>query len=231
VRVARAYRPFDGTDASVADVGEFALELGPVQYYRHAGARYLIAPATVLNLGLIKDVELVGDFKELIGVDRVPGEARYRTLDAHLLGKFVLRRGSLQGEGGVSLALETGALLPEVHGEDRFGFQANLIASYRWQYLTVHLDEEAELARSGGPAVFSGVIVEGPQAWPIRPVAELFAERERDVPAGYSALLGAIWPADEKIVLDGGFRAAREDGARATEVRLGFTWVQGLWTP
>ncbi len=28
-----AYRPFDGTDADVARVGEFELELGPVNWY------------------------------------------------------------------------------------------------------------------------------------------------------------------------------------------------------
>lgn len=34
VPAAYAYRPFDGTDASVPDAGEFELELGPVQHLR-----------------------------------------------------------------------------------------------------------------------------------------------------------------------------------------------------
>src|SRR4029078_12170557 len=56
---ASAYRPFDGTDAAVADVGELEIELQP------AGARWtneqktLIAPATVINYGFAKNWELV----------------------------------------------------------------------------------------------------------------------------------------------------------------------------
>jgi hypothetical protein len=29
-----AYRPFDGTDAAVAETGEMEIELGPVEYLR-----------------------------------------------------------------------------------------------------------------------------------------------------------------------------------------------------
>jgi hypothetical protein len=31
-----AYRPFDGTDAAVAETGEMEIELGPVEYLRQA---------------------------------------------------------------------------------------------------------------------------------------------------------------------------------------------------
>ena len=31
---AEAYRPFDGTDAAVAETGEIEIELGPVEYLR-----------------------------------------------------------------------------------------------------------------------------------------------------------------------------------------------------
>lgn len=58
---ARAYRPFDGTDADVAQPREFELELGPAHYYRRAGQNYLITPALVLNLGIVDDTELVVD--------------------------------------------------------------------------------------------------------------------------------------------------------------------------
>ena len=51
-RDALAYRPFDGTDADVAEYGDFELELGPTQYYREDGRNFLVAPATVLNLGI-----------------------------------------------------------------------------------------------------------------------------------------------------------------------------------
>jgi hypothetical protein len=49
---AEAYRPFDGTDADVAEVGVFELELGPVQYYRLGPQNYLVAPDLVLRRAL-----------------------------------------------------------------------------------------------------------------------------------------------------------------------------------
>src|SRR5271155_5832517 len=65
-----AYRPFDGTDADVAETGKFELELGPVHYYEQAGSPYLITPATVLNLGIFPRWELVVDFQNYVALDR-----------------------------------------------------------------------------------------------------------------------------------------------------------------
>src|SRR5215472_11484955 len=104
---ARAYRPFDGTDADVADLGNFELELGPVQWYSQGPGHYLVAPATVLNLGFARGWELVGDFQNFVGLDPLPGEARVRLLDTDVLLKAVLVSGSLQGDGpGPSAAVE-----------------------------------------------------------------------------------------------------------------------------
>jgi hypothetical protein len=36
---AQAYRPFDGTDAAVAETGEVEIELGPVEYLRDEADR------------------------------------------------------------------------------------------------------------------------------------------------------------------------------------------------
>ena len=47
-----AYRPFNGTDASVAGSGEMELELGPVGFLREGPQRTLIAPAWTLNYGV-----------------------------------------------------------------------------------------------------------------------------------------------------------------------------------
>src|SRR5207253_11066430 len=63
-----AYRPFDGTDADVADVGQFELEMGPAHYLSSPEGRYLVAPATVLNLGVAPGFELVVDFKDFLGL-------------------------------------------------------------------------------------------------------------------------------------------------------------------
>src|SRR5580704_6200577 len=104
---AAAYRPFDGTDADVAGLGDFELELGPVHWYSQGDSHYLLAPATVLNLGFLPRWELVIDFQNSVGIDPPPGEARDRLLDTDILTKTILLEGSLQGKGsGPSIAAE-----------------------------------------------------------------------------------------------------------------------------
>ena len=53
---ARAYRPFDGTDAAVAKKGEMEIELQPAGRLRDESGTGLIAPATVINYGLSEDL-------------------------------------------------------------------------------------------------------------------------------------------------------------------------------
>src|SRR5947207_791242 len=101
-----AYRPFDGTDGDVADVGEFELEMGPAHFLSSPEGRYIVAPATVLNLGVARGLELVVDFKDFVGLQSVAGQPRMRLLDTDIFLKGILRRGTLQGESGVSIALE-----------------------------------------------------------------------------------------------------------------------------
>jgi hypothetical protein len=48
---ARTYRPFDGTDAAVAETGEVEIELGPVEYLRDGADRTLLAPNLRINYG------------------------------------------------------------------------------------------------------------------------------------------------------------------------------------
>jgi len=228
---AHAYRPFDGTDADVADVGVFELELGPVQFYRRGTSNYLIAPSTVLNLGVARNLELVVDFNQVIAGRANEGEPRVGWRDTDVLLKWLIRPGSVQGGQGISVALEAGTLLPELHGDTGFGAQANLILSYRARLGTLHLNEEAALTRPGELEIFSSAIVEGPESLAVRPVAELFIEHEFNADATtYSGLLGAIWSAAENLSVDGALRLAREENARALEVRFGFTWAEALWS-
>jgi hypothetical protein len=49
----QAYRPFDGTDAAVAETGEIEIELGPVEYLRAGPERTLLAPDLRINYGFI----------------------------------------------------------------------------------------------------------------------------------------------------------------------------------
>ena len=56
---AQAFRPFDGTDAAVADTGKIEVEFGPVEYRREAAARTLFAPSARSNYGFAPDWEAV----------------------------------------------------------------------------------------------------------------------------------------------------------------------------
>ena len=214
----------------MADVGVFELELGPAQFYRRGTSNYLVAPSTVLNLGVARNLEIVVDFKQVIASRAEEHEPRVSLRDTDILLKWLMRPGTLQEREGISVALEAGPLLPEFRGEEGFGAQANLILSYRVALGTLHLNEEAALSRQGQPEVFSSVILEGPESLAVRPVAELFVEREFEAnTTTYSALLGAIWSAGESLSVDSALRLAREERERALEVRFGFTWAESLW--
>jgi hypothetical protein len=229
---AAAYRPFDGTDADVADAGDFDLELGPVHWYSQRDSHYLLAPATVLNLGLVHGWELVADFDNYVGIDQPPGEARVRLLDTDVFVKTVLVEGSVQDQGpGPSVATELGPLLPDVNGDEGFGASLDVIVSQHWRPLTLHLNNWVELSRGDlRPDWFEGIIVEGDQSKIWRPVSEWFVEHDFGAKATtVSGLVGAIWRAREGLDLDVGLREADVAGQRATEIRLGLTWTLGVW--
>jgi hypothetical protein len=231
---ARAYRPFDGTDADVAELGTFELELGPVHWYSQSEGHYLIAPATVLNLGYARGWEIVVDFQNFVGLERVPGVAQDQILDTDVFTKVVFLPGSLQHVGqGPSVAMELGPLLPNINGDKGFGASSNLIVSERWPGVTVHLNSWLELTRANLHADwFEGVIVEGDSERRVRPVSEWFVEHEFVTGlTTFSGLVGGIWRAREGLDLDVGLREASIGGERASEVRFGITWTLGVWSP
>ena len=220
-----AYRPFDGTDADVAKPGEFELELGPVGRLREGGRRFLVAPSAVANFGLSGGRELVIEGQREVAREAEPGEPHSALVDDGVFIKQVLRRGVIQGEGGASVATEYGVLLPDVHGEHGTGLSAAGIVSQRTDAATVHLNGALAVTRQHEPDAFLGVILEGPYAWRVRPVAELFTERARAAERIDSALVGAIWRVDEDVSLDAGLRSARTGGGAVHELRIGFTWT------
>jgi hypothetical protein len=238
---ALAYRPFNGTDASVVTRGKFELELGPVSYYQIGGERDLVAPAVVLNYGVVDHVELV--FQGLnyvaLGANALPSRDRF--VDTELSAKIVLREGCLQRKRGISVAAEPGLLLPQIGGESGAGAGiGGIVTQCLEEKLTVHYNVAVELTRELNLDLFGGAIVEGPRALPVRPVAELFIDEELNVGTTLSALVGAIWVAAEDLDFDVGLRVARSTdvglfGKRfgvvreslVYEVRLGLTWRFG----
>ncbi len=171
---AAAYRPFDGTNADVAELGSFELELGPAHWYYQSGpgqGHYLIAPSTVWNLGVLAGTELVFSFEDFVALGPLDGRPAFAVRGPSLVVKHVLREGSLQGKSGLSLAIEVGPLAPEIHGEDGFGASCNMLVSYKWAGGAIHFDELPSVTRRHDLDVFSGVIVEGPGEWVVRPVS------------------------------------------------------------
>jgi hypothetical protein len=227
---ARAYRPFDGTDAEIVEPGEFELELGPTHLYRANGRNYLIAPGGVLNLGLLSRLEAVVDFKNFVALGNLGnGEPRDQLAEVDLLAKVILRRGAFQGDTGPSLALEAGLLLPATSSSEDTGAQANLILSLADERLAAHLNQSVSDNREHRLEVFSSAIVEVGRRLPVRPVLEIFVDHTVDVATVYSALVGAIWPWREQLVFDLAGRAAYQAGAPAWELRLGLTWTTRVW--
>jgi hypothetical protein len=220
-----AYRPFDSTDADVTKAGELELELGPVGRLREGSRRIRVEPALVANYGLAHDRELVLEGRREVPLDRDADEPRSSVVDNGLFVKQVLRRGALQDAAGPSVATEYGVLLPSVHGEKGTGLSLAGIASQRTQALTVHLNAALEWTREHEPGAFLGAILEGPHAWSVRPVAEVFGEQASGTPRTSSALVGAIWRVRDDLSFDLGVRRGRAAGETVRELRIGLTWA------
>lgn len=223
---ARAYRPFDSTDADVAARGEFELELGPVGYLRSGQGKYLTAGEFVANLAFIDRVEVVLQGRELVPL---ANGQQPSFDDTGALLKILLREGRLQGGSGVSIATEVGAILPTLGSEAGAGYSAALILSQRWSLATVHLNFQGAETRASNADVFVGTIVEGPDAWTARPVAEFFLEDEFGAERTVSGLVGFIARASGQLSLDMGTRVAREGSSAIFELRAGLTWGFPIW--
>ena len=220
---ASAYRPFDGTDAAVADPGEMEVELQPAGAQWSRGQNLLIAPAVVLNYGLQENWEAVLE-GQLLTPFSPTGATNLAASGAFL--KHILRPGSLQDQLGPSIATEFGVLLPDSSGDSRVGASIDTIISQRWDWGTVHLNIAAELTRNQRADVFTDLILEGPSKWTVRPVAEIFYEEEFGQSHTVSGLIGAIWQVSDKLSFDVGFRHAVTNGLNVNEVRAGtHGWV------
>jgi hypothetical protein len=221
-----AYRPFDSTDAAVAQTGEAELELGPVQYLSADTGNFLIVPSVIANVGIVEGTELVLEGRNFVRLGGASTEPRVRLTDAAFSMKTVLRNGSLQEAPGPSIASEVGVLFPSSSEPDAgLGASAVFIVSQRWTSITAHLNGGLALTRSHDGAVVMGLIIEGPFSWRVRPVAEGFFEREVGVATLYSGLVGAIWSARENLSFDAAVRRGKDDGTTFTEVRAGLTWA------
>jgi hypothetical protein len=221
VRSAFAYRPFDATDAAVADRGAIEIECGPIGYIVEIGDRSIIVPAAILNVGLPNGWELVAEGKNFLRVG-VGAPQSVRLQDSAISMKKVLREGSLQNRPGLSVAFEASLLLPTGGIGTQPGLGMTGIVSRRWSNAALHVNGAGILDQDGRWSPASGVILEGPGRWSIRPVGELTVDGAKDRTIG--TLFGAIWQLDEHLALDTGWRMSNVNGTREREFRAGFTW-------
>src|SRR5262249_1801984 len=105
-----AYRPFEGTDADVAKPATVEIELQPAGLLHEGSQLSLVAPATVLNFGLLPGWEAVFEGRVLSPLSASQDTAGTILVGARAFLKSVLRSGSLQGNPGPSVATEFGVL-------------------------------------------------------------------------------------------------------------------------
>jgi len=213
---AAAYRPFDGTDAAVADLGEVELELQP------AGIVRARTPATVsdavFNYGFADRWELVLQAT----VQTLPEAAGPISVPDGAFLKYVVQPGALQNKPGPSIATEFGVLLPTGDGTNP-GLSWAGIVSQRWEWGTVHLNVETNVTPDRHGEFFFDAIVEGPIQWTVRPVFEIYSDSVVNQSQTFSALVGAIWQARDNLAFDAGLRCAFVNGRLVNEIRAGLT--------
>jgi hypothetical protein len=219
---AAAYRPFDGTDAAVADLNEVEVELQPVGSIKTGSQSSLIAPGVVYNYGFAERWEVVVQSQMMTPV--TPGGEASIVANGVFL-KHVILPGVLQGQSGISIATEFGALLPGVNADPGVGFSWAGIVSQRWDWGTAHFNVEANLTRDHQAEAFTSVILEGPSTWKVRPVFETFYDKVWAESESRSVLIGAIWQVDHDLALDAAFRYAIVDGHPVNEIRAGLTFA------
>jgi hypothetical protein len=220
------FRPFDGTDAAVTDPGKMEIEAQPAGSLHDDSGTTLVAPATRFNYGVTEGWEAV---LEGIGVTPLSPSGPWSLTAAGAFLKGVVRPGTLQDKTGPSIATEFGVLLPDSLGENRFGASWAWIVSQRSDWGAIHFNVATALTREQHGDIFLGVILEGPGKWAVRPVAEVFYEKEFTQFETFSGLVGLIWQVNADIAVDVAVRHAIMNARPVDELRAGVTFGFPVW--
>jgi hypothetical protein len=207
------------TDAAVADPKEVEIELGYFNLERTHGQNTIATPSMVLNYGVAKNLELVGEF-------RLEVSPAVEIGDPALSLKGVAREGVLQDRPGLSVAVEAGVLLPStLSREHGVGFEAAGIVSGKLAPVTVHVNGGGGLDRDGRLFGIWGVIGELPLHSKLRLVGEVNGETTQGERPNNSALLGVIWqPTSKNVFLDAGVRRGISQAAPDWQFTIGLTF-------
>ena len=217
---ALAYRPFDGTDAAVAEPGEMEIELQPV------GVPWIVSNNT--------DRARHGDqlrLRQELG-SHIAGTGRNAAL-APWSKQFVAdrgvpeacpRTGKSSGQAGAERRNRVRCSLARYARRFRIWCECGRDCLATLGLGAIHFNAAATLTREQHADVFVGGILEGPAKWTVRPVAELFYEEELGHSHTVSALIGAIWQVRDNLSFDVGLRHAQINDHSVNEVRLGMTF-------
>lgn len=215
-----AYRPYDSTDADVAGDDEIEMELGWRDLNVDADHEQTAVGALNFGMGHRREIVLEGEWQRL----ESPAESVTTFGDVGLFIKQVHRRGSLQGERGMSVASECGVLIPTKSGDSGPGGECALIASHSSSVLSLHANAAIAFETDHRWANSLGLIIEGPESWRIRPGLELLRDDTEDERAQVSMLVGAVWNSADGLAFDIAYRRGLEPSREPREWRVGMTW-------
>ncbi len=173
-----ANRPFYSTDADVKEKGRVELEVGllEVEFSKEGPFNF---PTVVLNCGVGRSFEISGELGGHHGFEGVFPRG-VALSDVNLVAKWLARRGALQGEGGVSVALEGGL---EFSPGEFSGAGLTAAISGKFRSLTWHFNIGPRL--EAGSGYFLGFGLEGPQVLGARTVGEITYEGVEGEEEGY----------------------------------------------
>jgi hypothetical protein len=217
-----AYRPYDSTDADVADDDELEIELGWRDSKAQTDEESAVSAVFNFGIGHGREIILEGEWQR---TQASGGESQSSIGDVALLLKQVHRRGSLQGEQGMSIASECGVLIPTRSEDSSPGGECALIASYGSSVLSLHANAGASFETDHRWANSFGLILEGPDSWRFRPGVELLFKDTEGERAEFSMLFGLVWNAAEGFAFDLAYRRGVEPSSEPSEWRFGMAWA------
>jgi hypothetical protein len=220
-----AYRPFIFTDAAVAAVKEWEIELGLLNMNRDHRRSEIFVPSLRINYGILKNWEIVGEFD--LQVYKEGKDRNYEFAEPAIFLKGVLHEGVLQDQEGLSFVVELGVLLPStIEGERKAGLEGIIVFSGKMSDLGYHINLGGELDREDfAPHGLWGIILEYPFEGRFRLVGEVNGSFQRHGPSENSGLIGLIWEIggfDLDFGIRKGFSAASSDWALTTGISVSF---------
>lgn len=216
-----AGRPFDGTDPSLVGINEFEIKFGPIDFKRDASNLNWHTPMLGLNYGLTETWEINFGAE----ADRASHHTdRFRENSAEIGVKHLLKKGNVQGDSGLSIAMEL-SLEKSSEPATTTGSSLAAIVGNRWDWGSLYLNVAAARTPEQGNEVFTGIIFEGSRDNRLRPVAEITRVSSNHASTEYAGLLGFIYEPFENIAFDLAVKTAKANEEIESILRLGVTFV------